>query len=110
MKNKSKYLVVLLIGFLLLLIVPLSGCEKSNPEQTAEDSHQHMTATQAEHTDQVMDTSDQQTLCPVMEGQINKELFTEYEGKKVYFCCPGCKGQFEKEPEKYLDKLPQFKS
>jgi YHS domain-containing protein len=43
-----------------------------------------------------------------MEGPINKEIYTEYKGKKVYFCCPGCKEQFEKEPEKYLGKLPQF--
>jgi YHS domain-containing protein len=43
-----------------------------------------------------------------MEGTINKELYTEYKGKKVYFCCLGCKEKFEKEPEKYLSKLPQF--
>jgi YHS domain-containing protein len=43
-----------------------------------------------------------------MEGPINKDIFTEYKGKKVYFCCPGCKVEFEKEPEKYLPKLPQF--
>jgi len=45
----------------------------------------------------------------VMKGAINKNLFTEYKGKKVYFCCAGCKGKFEKEPEKYIAKLPQFK-
>lgn len=28
----------------------------------------------------------------------------EYQGEKVYFCCDGCKVQFEKEPEKYLPK------
>ena len=50
----------------------------------------------------------EQTTCPVMAGAINKDLFVEYQGKKVYFCCPDCKGKFEKEPEKYLDKLPQF--
>ena len=52
--------------------------------------------------------STEQKICPVMEGPINKELYTEYKGKKVYFCCPGCKDKFEKEPEKYLSKLPQF--
>lgn len=46
--------------------------------------------------------------CPVMDGPINKDLFTEYQGKKVYFCCASCKEAFEKEPEKYLSKLPQF--
>jgi Cu(I)/Ag(I) efflux system membrane fusion protein len=50
----------------------------------------------------------EQTTCPVMGGAINKDIFTEYKGKKVYFCCPGCKPEFEKNPEKYLVKLPQF--
>ncbi|MHC4546052.1 MAG: YHS domain-containing protein [Planctomycetota bacterium] len=44
-----------------------------------------------------------------MDLPINKDLFTVYKGKKVYFCCPGCKPEFEKNPEKYLAKLPQFK-
>jgi YHS domain-containing protein len=50
----------------------------------------------------------EQTTCPVMGGTINKEIFTEYKGKKVYFCCPMCKPKFEKDPEKYISKLPQF--
>lgn len=52
----------------------------------------------------------QQTLCPVMGGPIDEQYFIEYKGKKVYFCCPGCDKLFLAEPEKYLDKLPQFKS
>lgn len=26
----------------------------------------------------------------------------EYQGKTYYFCAPGCKAVFEKEPEKFL--------
>jgi YHS domain-containing protein len=51
----------------------------------------------------------EQTICPIMGGTINKAFFTEYKGKRVYFCCAGCKEQFEKEPEKYIAELPQFK-
>ena len=51
----------------------------------------------------------EQKTCPVMGGVINKNVSTEYEGKKVYFCCPGCIGKFEEKPEKYIAKLPQFK-
>ena len=50
-----------------------------------------------------------QKLCPVMGGAINKDVFIEYKGKKVYFCCPGCDAEFKKDPEKYIGKLPQFK-
>ena len=50
----------------------------------------------------------EQTLCPVMNKPINKELFIEYEGQKVYFCCPGCVDTFKKDPAKYVKDLPQF--
>ena len=44
-----------------------------------------------------------------MDGnKIDKNVFVEYKGKKVYFCCADCKAKFEAEPEKYLPKLPQF--
>ncbi len=44
--------------------------------------------------------------CPVM-----KDVFTvkedsptaTYKGKTYVFCCPGCKPQFEQNPEKYLE-------
>ncbi|MCK4998303.1 MAG: YHS domain-containing protein [Anaerohalosphaera sp.] len=52
----------------------------------------------------------EQTTCPVMGGKINKEIFVEYKGKKVYFCCGGCDTKFQADPEKYIAKLPQFKS
>ncbi|MBN2526181.1 MAG: YHS domain-containing protein [Deltaproteobacteria bacterium] len=28
--------------------------------------------------------------------------FSEYKGKFYVFCCPGCKPQFDADPEKYL--------
>lgn len=50
-----------------------------------------------------------QTMCPVSGKPINPEHSVEYKGKKVYFCCPNCPAAFEKDPEKYADKLPQLK-
>jgi len=29
---------------------------------------------------------------------------TDYKGRTYFFCAPGCKKAFEKEPEKYLKK------
>ena len=47
--------------------------------------------------------------CPVMpDMQTNPDIFTDYKGKRVYFCCNNCKVAFGKEPEKYLGQLPQF--
>ena len=46
-----------------------------------------------------------QTICPVLGGKIDKKVYTDYEGKRIYFCCAGCIEQFKAETEKYLKKL-----
>jgi YHS domain-containing protein len=42
-----------------------------------------------------------------MGGEINPEVYIEYKGVKVYFCCWGCDDKFLAEPEKYIPKLPE---
>ena len=32
---------------------------------------------------------------------------SEYQGTSYYFCAPGCKVAFDKEPEKYLSEQPE---
>lgn len=46
-----------------------------------------------------------QTLCPVMGGAINPEVYTDYEGMRIYFCCGGCDSTFLADPKKYLDAM-----
>ena len=46
-----------------------------------------------------------QIACPVQGGPINKELYTDYKGQRVYFCCPACINIFKKDPEKFLKKM-----
>ncbi len=46
-----------------------------------------------------------QTNCPVMGGPINKQHYSDYQGKRVYFCCPACIPEFKKDPAKYVKKL-----
>ncbi|MCP3964765.1 MAG: hypothetical protein GY750_04735 [Lentisphaerae bacterium] len=50
-------------------------------------------------------TSKQQTKCPVMGGKINKNLYYDYKGQRIYVCCKGCIAIIKKNPEKYLEKL-----
>jgi YHS domain-containing protein len=47
----------------------------------------------------------EQKTCPVMGGEINKEIYADYEGKRIYFCCDGCIPEFQKDPAKYVKKL-----
>jgi YHS domain-containing protein len=48
-----------------------------------------------------------QTVCPVQGGPVKSDVFVDYEGKRIYFCCPGCIESFKKDPARYLDKLKQ---
>ena len=54
-------------------------------------------------------------LCPVSGDEKAKaDVFVDYEGVRVHFCCPHCKGTFLKDPKKYLkvlgiDDLEKFK-
>jgi len=103
--RRAQFGVVFMLAVLLLIgLVALTGCKKSEPAAPPESA-----PPAAEPEEESAAVTIEQTICPVMAGAINKDIFTEYKGKKVYFCCAGCKEKFEKEPEKYLAKLPQFK-
>lgn len=47
----------------------------------------------------------QQTLCPVMGNEINKKLYVDYQGKRIYVCCKGCIDEVKKDPAKYVAQL-----
>ncbi len=47
-------------------------------------------------------------MCPVRKGTATVkegDPYTEYNGMRVYYCCPGCQADFEKDPEHYLAEL-----
>ena len=46
-----------------------------------------------------------QTSCPMMGGRINKNLFVDSEGKRIYACCAGCVGPIGEDPAKYIKLL-----
>jgi YHS domain-containing protein len=48
-----------------------------------------------------------QTTCPVLGGNVNKQVYADYKGKRIYFCCAGCDAEFKKDPEKYMKKLQE---
>jgi len=43
-------------------------------------------------------------VCKMEVDEKTVQFKTEYHGKTYYFCAPGCKKAFEKEPEKYLNE------
>jgi YHS domain-containing protein len=46
-----------------------------------------------------------QTNCPVMGDSINKNIYTDYQGFRIYFCCDSCPADFNKNPRKYMKIL-----
>jgi YHS domain-containing protein len=46
-----------------------------------------------------------QTACPLTGKPIDKEVYADHDGKRVYFCCADCRSAFEKDPEKVISKL-----
>ena len=46
-----------------------------------------------------------QTTCPVQGDPINKKLYVDYQGKRIYVCCAECKSALAKDPEMYIKKL-----
>jgi YHS domain-containing protein len=46
-----------------------------------------------------------QSLCPVLAFPINKSLFVDYEGKRIYFCCDGCQKEFNQDPAGHVKKM-----
>lgn len=50
------------------------------------------------------DEKEAKAVCPVSGKEIVKEHFVSYKGAKVYFCCPGCPGGFEKNTAKFAAK------
>jgi YHS domain-containing protein len=46
-----------------------------------------------------------QATCPILAGTIDKSLYADYEGKRVFFCCAGCKDDFNKDPAGYIKKM-----
>ncbi|OIQ51399.1 hypothetical protein BerOc1_03352 [Pseudodesulfovibrio hydrargyri] len=46
-----------------------------------------------------------QSLCPIMGFDINRDIFTDYRSKRIYFCCPFCPSEFKKDPDKYMEQM-----
>jgi len=114
-KIMKNWMMLLVTGILLVGLIMVNGCKKEEPTanktstEQMQDMKGHGLASMTDEPIEAVAAVIEQTTCPVMEGNpINKALFVEYKGKKVYFCCPGCEEKFKAEPEKYIAKLPQF--
>ena len=118
MKTSRTFRATVLWTIVLVVAVVLGGgCKKKESpatpaKETTMKDMQMQTAKPVKDTNKTATTaaavSVEQTTCPVSGDKIDKNVFVEYKGKKVYFCCASCESAFNKDPEKYISKLPQF--
>jgi YHS domain-containing protein len=86
----------------------VSGCKKKEQQPPPPQASMGGMTHQGDANQEAQLASIEQKTCPVTEDKIDPNVFIEYKGKKVYFCCSMCVAQFNKNPEKYISKLPQF--
>ncbi|HWR82623.1 MAG TPA: YHS domain-containing protein [Candidatus Deferrimicrobium sp.] len=46
-----------------------------------------------------------QKVCPVSGEAIDKAIYSDYKGRRIYFCCKKCQKAFADSPKKYLKKM-----
>ena len=105
MKRYKETLRPVILLTLVSVLFLMGGCKKDQPEGNSA----AQSASNANQETQSIAQAMEQTTCPVMGGPIDPSVFTEYQGKKVYFCCQECLDKFKAAPEQCLAKLPQFK-
>ncbi len=50
-------------------------------------------------------------MCPVTPSEtVDREIYTDFEGRRVYFCCQRCRRQFEANPAEFTGNLPSATS
>ncbi len=92
MKNMVRAICV--VGMLVAATLLVTGCGEEEVSTTP------VPTTPAEKT--VVEAEILQKTCPVMGLPIDKNIYVDYEGRRVYFCCQMCVDTFNKDPQKYL--------
>jgi YHS domain-containing protein len=81
--------------FVLAIALVAAGCGKKEPAQGG-------TMPPAEPGAETQGVIAQK-MCPVMNNEpIDPKVFVDYNGRRIYFCCPSCPPVFNKDPEKYI--------
>lgn len=92
----------LIIAITMLTVISCS----SKKEETNKDNSGHNNAKTETTVEEK--TGKAQTTCPIMKGNpINKDLYVDVEGKRVYYCCGGCGDAIKKDAKTII---AQFKA
>ncbi|KMQ49869.1 hypothetical protein CHISP_3222 [Chitinispirillum alkaliphilum] len=90
----------LIFLIVLLPVVIILACQNHSDSYSGHDHGGH------QHVAEGKTYSAQQT-CPVMGGEINREMYAEQDGKRIYVCCPGCIETIEQNFQKHVNILKE---
>ena len=90
------------ISVIMVLAVWLVGCAKQDAGTAPADQPPGGSTSKAAPA---APAAKVQTMCPVLGNPISKDVFVDYQGQRIYFCCADCIGKFKSSPETYLKKL-----
>lgn len=100
---------VLTVGLVSAVAMVFTACSSPATSSTKSSATANTTASKATPASAPASTSAKavlaQTNCPITGDPIDKTVFTEYKGQKVYFCCSRCIAKFNKDPQKYLTAM-----
>ena len=120
MKASTLFVLGLAIGGLVIFGVRAASLDAPNtdphaahppkPSPAAADPHDGHEPTPEKQTEEPPPTPTsarlpENTICPVMGNPVDPEVFVDYKGRRIGFCCPGCDTLFLEEPEKFLKKV-----
>lgn len=77
-------------------------------DHAAHEGHDHAGHDHAAHEGHDHGELAAQTTCPVMGGTINKELYVDKDGKRIYVCCEACIEKLKADFAKYEAKLEEM--
>jgi len=94
---------LLAIGLTVTGLLFVAGCgTEKKPETTGQKDQPAVLTAPAKPTE----GGGNQTFCSVMWGNpIDKSIYADSNGKRVYFCCNFCQTKFKENPEMYIKKL-----
>ncbi len=102
---KTLAIAVLLIGALALV-----GCG-GNGQPDPATGHEHHRDAVADHSGddhaQGAELKPQEN-CPIMGSAVNRDLYVDHEGKRIYVCCPPCLATVRANPAAALRKLAEL--
>ncbi|MHC5053815.1 MAG: hypothetical protein ACYTKD_03745 [Planctomycetota bacterium] len=94
-----------ILGSLVVGAVLVAGCGKKETPAPAPHGGDRAAAVKPVVKPVVKPAGGQQTTCAVMGGKINRKIYADHDGKRVYFCCNGCISAFKADPAKFVKKL-----